>query len=195
MIATVPTGRRTTNILQMLSKSVDRILRPLKECPVQAYLSNQLQVADVVEWCLSQMSGEATVCQTSFSISEEFIRRLYHMRRAGKVKGIQLLLDHKATNKTLRLWPFIVQTIDSCFLADNHSKLILLKGSTTGEVTQVAIITSQNLTRGNRHECAIVTTDPEIFSTLEKEFQDMVKYHSVPLHELYKSKICQSPYI
>ena len=175
----------------MVSRTVDSVLRPLKECPVQAYLSNQLQVADVVEWCLSQMTGEATIRQTSFSISEEFIRRLYHMRRDGKVKDIQLLLDHKATNKTLRLWPFIVQTIDRCFLADNHSKLILLDSG----IDRVAIITSQNLTRGNRHECAIVTTDPEIFSTLEKEFQDMVQYHSVPLHELFKSKLCQSPFI
>ena len=75
---------------------------------MQAYLSNQLQVADVVEWCLNQMTGQATIRQTSFSISEEFIRRLYHIRQSGKVSDIQLLLDHKATNKTLRLWPFIV---------------------------------------------------------------------------------------
>lgn len=170
------------------SKTVDSVLRPLKECPIQAYLSNQLQVADVVEWCLSQMEGEATIRQTSFSISEEFIRRLYYIRRTGKVKDIQLLLDHKATNKTLRLWPFIAQTIDHCFLADNHSKLILLESPEM----RVAIVTSQNLTRGNRHECAIVTTVPEVFDTLSHEFQDLMQYHSVPLHELYKSKLCQS---
>lgn len=184
------------------SKTVDSVLRPLKECPLQAYLSNQLQVADVVEWCLAQMEGEVTIRQTSFSISEEFIRRLYHIRRSGKVKDIQLLLDHKATNKTLRLWPFIVQTIDHCFLADNHSKLILIEtqgtsllehgGCSYKDVAHVAIITSQNLTRGNRHECAIVTTAPEVFDTLSHEFQDLMQYHSVPLSELFKSKLCQS---
>ena len=158
---------------------------------MQAYLSNRLQVADVVDWCLAQIEGEATIRQTSFSISEEFIRRLYRLRRSGKVKDVQLLLDHKATNKTLRLWPFIVQTIDRCFLADNHSKLILLSGAKD----RVAIITSQNLTRGNRHECAIVTTDEEIFRTLEQEFEDMVQYHSVPFNEIYKSKLCQSLFI
>ena len=171
-----------------ISKTVDSVLRPISECPIQAYLSNQLQVADVVEWCLSQMEGEATIRQTSFSISEEFIRRLYYIRRTGKVKDIQLLLDHKATNKTLRLWPFIAQTIDHCFLADNHSKLILIESPEM----RVAIVTSQNLTRGNRHECAIVTTVPEVFDTLSHEFQGLMQYHSVPLHELYKSKLCQS---
>lgn len=172
----------------MRNKTVDSVLRPLKECPVQAYLTNVLQVADVVEWCLTQMTGEATIRQTSFSISEEFIRRLYQIRRSGRVKDIQLLLDHKATNKTLRLWPFIVQTIDRCFLADNHSKLILIESGSE----HVAIITSQNLTRGNRHECAIVTTDDEIYATLLGEFRDLVSFHSVPLNEIFQSKLCQS---
>jgi len=156
---------------------------------MQAYLSNQLQVADVVEWCLSQLEGEATILQTSFSISEEFIRRLYHIKKSGKVKDIQLLLDHKATNKTLRLWPFISQTIDNCFLADNHSKLILVEAAGP---FRIAIITSQNLTRGNRHECAIVTTNDDIYTVLLSEFLDLLQFHSVPLSELFKSKLCQS---
>lgn len=186
MRSTALTGSATTAILRMaISRTVESVLRPLKECPIQAYLSNQLQVADVVEWCLAQMSGEATIRQTSFSISEEFIRRLWHMRKSGKVKDIQLLLDYKATNKTLRLWPFITQTIDNCFLADNHSKLILIDAPDL----QVAIITSQNLTRGNRHECAVVTTDAAIYATLEHEFQDLLQFHSVPLSELFKSKL------
>jgi len=186
MRSTALIGSGTTLILRMaVSRTVESVLRPLKECPVQAYLSNRLQVADVVEWCLAQMSGEVAIRQTSFSISEEFIRRLYHMRRSGKVKDIQLLLDYKATNKTLRLWPFIVQTIDNCFLADNHSKLILIDAPDL----QVAIITSQNLTRGNRHECAVVTTNPEVYATLEHEFQDLLQFHSVPLSELLRSKL------
>ena len=172
-----------------LSETVDRVLQPLAECPLQAYLSNQLQVADVVEWCLAQMTGQATIRQTSFSISEEFIRRLYHMRSTGMVSDIQLLLDHKATNKTLKLWPFLVQTIDGIFLADNHSKLILLEADGP---FRVAIITSQNLTRGNRHECAIVTTDEAIYSTLEASFNDLLQHHSVPLKELYQAKLCPS---
>lgn len=171
--------------------TVDRVLRPLAECPVQAYLTNVLQVADVVEWCLPQMQGEVTIRQTSFSISEEFIRRLYHMRQSGRIKYIELVLDHKATNKTLRLWPFIVQTIDRCFLADNHSKLILIESPDS----RVAIITSQNLTRGNRHESAIVTTDRQVYDTLLSEFLDIMTRHSVPLKELFESKLCHNEFI
>mgnify|MGYP002857230829 FL=1 len=53
----------------------------------------------------------------------------------------------------------------------------------------VAIITSQNLTRGNRHESAIVTTDPNIFKTLHEEIEDLIRNHSVPLSELYNAQV------
>lgn len=56
--------------------NIDQILRPLSDTPCQAYLSNAVQVADILEWILGQV-GVAEVWQTSFSISEEFLRRLY----------------------------------------------------------------------------------------------------------------------
>lgn len=168
------------------NRAVDSVLFPLSESPLQAYLTNTLQVADVVEWCMAQMEGKVLLRQTSFSISEEFVRRLWHLRRSGKVQDVELILDHKATNKTLRLWPFLVQTIDRLFLADNHSKLILLEGS--GPM-RVAIITSQNLTRGNRQESAIITTDDVVYDTLLRSFTDIRDHHSVPLRELFNIKM------
>ena len=55
--------------------------------------------------------------------------------------------DFKATNKTLSLWRFISQVIESTYLADNHSK-ILLKQSESGH--KVSIITPQTLPDGTR---------------------------------------------
>ena len=83
--------------------SLSEILKPLSEKPNQAYLSNAVQVADILEWVLQQV-GVAEVWQTSFSISEEFLRRLFFICKANKVSRINLVLDHKATNKTLKLW-------------------------------------------------------------------------------------------
>ena len=81
--------------------SIDDYLKPLASCPLQCYLTNTLQVADVVEWVLEQV-GKATIWQTSFSISEEFLRRLFFIEKSGKVDAIHLVLDFKATQKTLR---------------------------------------------------------------------------------------------
>ena len=165
--------------------NIDQILRPLKETPFQAYLSNAVQVADILEWILSQV-GIAEVWQTSFSISEEFLRRLFFICKANKVSRINLVLDHKATNKTLKLWAFITQVIERTYLADNHSKILLVKGENGATVS---VITSQNLTRGNRHESAFISTSPEIFANLYDQVNDLITNHSVPLHDLFRERI------
>ena len=167
--------------------SIDDYLKPLASCPLQCYLTNTLQVADVVEWVLEQV-GKATIWQTSFSISEEFLRLLFFIEKSGKVDVIHLVLEFKATQKTLRLWPFLTRVIEHTYLADNHSKVILIR-SETGQT--VSIITSQNLTRGNRNESAIVTTDAAVFATFHASLTDIMKNHSVPLSELFAQKIAE----
>ena len=165
--------------------SINDILKPLGDKPYQAYLSNVLQVADVLEWVLEQV-GTAEVWQTSFSISEEFLRRLFFIEKSGQVKRFNLVLDHKATNKTLKLWAFITQVIERTYLADNHSKILLVR-SEAGDT--VSVVTSQNLTRGNRSESAFITTDKEIFATLHAQVEDLITNHSVPLNDLFSQTI------
>ena len=165
--------------------SIDKILRPLETTPFQAYLSNTVQVADILDWILSQV-GTSEIWQTSFSISEEFLRRLYFITKDKKVSRINLVLDHKATNKTLKLWAFITQVIERTYLADNHSKILLVK-SEAGDT--VSVITSQNLTRGNRHESAFISTDPDVFATLHAQVNDLITNHSVPLNDLFRERV------
>ena len=161
------------------------ILKPLSEAPSQAYLSNAVQVADLLEWILEQV-GTAKVWQTSFSISEEFLRRLFFIEKSGRVSEFNLVLDHKATNKTLKLWSFMTQVIQRTFLTDNHSKILLVQAE-SGQT--VSVITSQNLTRGNRHESAFISTDPAIFKTLHAQVEDLILNHSVPLYDLFTQRM------
>lgn len=165
--------------------SMADILKPLSEAPSQAYLSNAVQVADLLEWILEQV-GTAKVWQTSFSISEEFLRRLFFIEKSGRVSEFNLVLDHKATNKTLKLWSFMTQVIERTYLTDNHSKILLVEAH-SGQT--VAVVTSQNLTRGNRHESAFISTDKAIFDTLHSEVDDLIRNHSVPLSDLFKQRI------
>jgi len=165
--------------------TIEQWLKPLAAAENQAYLTNALQVADVLDWILDQL-GVCSVWQTSFSISEEFLRRLYFIRQGGQIKEFSLVLDMKATNKTIALWPFITQVITKTYLADNHSKILLVQ-SVKGEV--VTVITSQNLTRGNRTESAFVSTDLNIFRTIKSQIDDLITNHSVPLNEVYRDRI------
>ena len=165
--------------------SMADVVKPLSECSSQASLSNAVQVADLLEWILEQV-GTAKVWQTSFSISEEFLRRLFFIEKSGRVSEFNLVLDHKATNKTLKLWSFMTQVIQRTFLTDNHSKILLVQAE-SGET--VSVITSQNLTRGNRHESAVISTDPAIFATLHTQVTDLINNHSVPLYDLFAQRI------
>ena len=160
--------------------SMADVVKPLSECSSQAYLSNAVQVADLLEWILEQV-GTAKVWQTSFSISEEFLRRLFFIEKSGRVSEFNLVLDHKATNKTLKLWSFMTQVIERTYLTDNHSKILLVQAESGA--------TSQNLTRGNHHESAFISTDKAVFDTLHAQVTDLIDNHSVPLHDLFKQRV------
>ena len=170
------------------SASISDYLKPLADTPNQAYLTNALQVADVLEWILQQV-GKAKVWQTSFSISEEFLRRLFFIEKGGKVLEFNLVLDHKATNKTLKLWSFICQVMKHTYLADNHSKILLVE-SEAGDT--ISVVTSQNLTRGNRHESTFISTDKAIFAALHGQVTDLIQNHSVPLNDLFAQRLTQN---
>lgn len=96
------------------------------------------------------------------------------------MRSLRIVLDYKATNKTLILWPFIAQTVEHCYLADNHSKIMIINGG--GKM--VAVITSQNLTRGNRYECASIVTDTACCANIAAQLEDVIKSQSVPFHDI-----------
>ena len=80
----------------------------------------------------------------------------------------------------------MTQVIQRTFLTDNHSKILLVQAE-NGQT--VSVITSQNLTRGNRHESAFISTDPAIFARLHAEITDLINNHSVPLYDLFIQRI------
>ena len=96
-------------------------------------------------------------------------------------------MAHKSDEvRTLKLWAFITQVIERTYLADNHSKILLVK-SENGDT--VSVVTSQNLTRGNRAESVFISTDPAIFNNLFEQVNDLIKNHSVPLNDLFQNRL------
>lgn len=162
-------------------------LKPLAEASSQAYLSNMLQVADLLRWILDQ-TGPANVQITSFSISEEFLRRIFFIEKEGLITSLDIVLDFKATNKTLILWPFIEQTVENCYLASNHSKILLVYN----DRWSVAVVMSQNLTRGNRFESGFISTVRDVFDSLHQQVDYLITRQSVPFHEVFARTIGQN---
>lgn len=168
--------------------SISELLHPLDPCgSSQCFLSDFVQVADILEWIVDQV-GECSVVQSSFSVSDEFLRRLFFIRKKGKIVHYRMILDHKATNKTIKLWPFVTNVVEECLLADNHSKVMIVSPLNKA-VKGVVVISSQNLTRGNRFESSLVSNDPSVFNSISADVADMALNHSVPLHELFAGLI------
>ncbi len=164
----------------------ETLLRPLAQAQSQVLLSNKLQIADVLEWILEQAPDSCSIIQTSFSISEEFLRRMYHIKKNFSVSYIGLVLDLKATNKTVTLLPFINAVYDKAALCSNHSKVLLVQCKGFA----VSVLTSQNLTRGNRVESYSISTDPDIFKSIHDYVLNMIKYHSLPINDILGSGNC-----
>lgn len=166
------------------TETISSSLLPLTDTPVQAYISDRFQVADILKWILDQ-TGPAHVRMSSFSISEEFLRRIFFIEKSGLILSLDIILDFKATNKTLILWPFIAQTVENCYLASNHSKILLVNN----DRWNVAVVMSQNLTRGNRFESGAIITDHAVFSHLDKQFNFIITHQSVPFNEVFSRTV------
>lgn len=92
-----------------------------------------------------------------------------------------MIIDFKASNKTVKLWLFISKVYERVFMTDNHSKILLVHAR-NGKC--VSVITSQNLTRGNRFESTFITTDRKMFDNLKQNFDYISESKSLQLDEL-----------
>jgi hypothetical protein len=166
--------------LKQQNKLINKILKPLSDAPVQAYLDNRIQLFDIIEKILLE-TGEADIYISTFSSSEEFLRRIYRLKESGMIRHAVMLADLKASRKTQRLYTFISNVFDEVYLSENHSKVILIQN----KKWCVSICTSQNQTRGNRIESGIITIDKAIFDTLIAQYTDIVQHKSVMLNGLF----------
>lgn len=161
-------------------KLVNQVIKPLSGTPLQAYLDNRIQLFDIIEKILSE-TGPAEIYISTFSTSEEFLRQIFRLRKKGLITKATMLTDLKASRKTVNLYTFISNVFDNVYLAENHSKVILIRNSKW----MVSICTSQNQTRGNRTESGMITTDPRVYLDLQEQFSKIVNTNAILLDGLF----------
>ena len=138
---------------------IDQLLKPLSPGDyVGAYMDNTVQLYNLLEWVLNQ-TGKARVTVITFSLSEEFIRKVLKLRQSGLIESISLVMDLKAVQKTQKLIRFSENVFDLVSYCKVHAKVILIET----DIYNVSISGSQNATRTSRTESTIVSTLPEIF--------------------------------
>ncbi len=153
------------------------LLKPIDEVKTQAYFGRHLHTLGLIKWILAKM-GPADVWVSSYSTSEEFLRGFRLMRGGGSILSAKMLLDVKASKKTMQLWHMMSACFDEVYLGENHSKVILMRNDNF----VVSIVTSQNQTYGSRDESTIVTTEPQVFFDLLHGYLEHCKNNSLKIN-------------
>lgn len=134
--------------------------------PLQVFLSKTLQSGALLEELLT-FTGPANLTVSTFSTGEEFLRKLLRLRKEGRVMSAILFTDTKAAEKTARTRDLVTSAYDAVFFCENHSKVMIIEG----ESLTVAVLTSQNQTRGNRLESYCIMADTAVAQALKKTLQ------------------------
>ena len=145
-------------------------MKPLSPDYVGAYLNSGVQLYNFIEWILQQ-TGKSDITIMTFSISEEFIRKMWMLKQMNLIGKITLVTDFKAIQKTQKLVRFAENVFSDIHFSRTHAKVVLIDSP----IYRVSITGSQNATRGNRTESGIISTDPEIYKKLETEIQQLIK--------------------
>lgn len=166
----------------MRKSKASQYLQPLAQAPLQAYLGKGLHTLGLLTWILEQVGKVDFLWVSTYSTSEEFLSGLLNLKNEGMVGVSILVADIKAAKKTVQLDDLMRQCFNGVYLAENHSKVLLIKA---GDCF-VSVVTSQNQTYGGRAESTIVTTDQQVFNQLYNGFGQMTVSESVKIYGIHE---------
>ena len=94
------------------------------------------------------------------------------MKEDGLIRSAKIFLDHKAAEKTAKIFPLVRNCFENVYYCKNHSKVMIIRGL----MMTLVIITSQNQTRGARLESYVVMADEALADKLEAQLFELPTY-------------------
>lgn len=143
----------------------------LRMLMTRVFYTRSHQLFDYIA-AISDQIGPCNVRISTFSNSEEFLRRMRRFRTSGRFVEMKLVSDRRALTKTLRQSALMRNVYDHNYLAANHGKMVLM----WNDSYCVSILTSQNQTRGSRYEVHTVTTDRNVYDELQRSWEDIISH-------------------
>ena len=150
---------------------ISDIFKPISPGYIGADLNNKFQLYNLIEWVLEQ-TGPASVIVVTFSMSEEFIRKMLKLQKSGLLESCAVILDFKAVQKTQKIIRFAQNVFSSVSYCKTHAKVVVIETNNL-QFPGVIITGSQNATRGNRSESTVITTDEETFYNLKLKVESL----------------------
>ncbi|MDD3195327.1 MAG: hypothetical protein PHU68_05960 [Paludibacter sp.] len=135
---------------------------------LRADLNNTMQLHNIIECVVGQL-GVSKVTVVTFSVSEEFIRKIWMLRNKKMIDSIILILDFKAAQKIKKIMKLCANVFDQIHYCKIHAKVVILDAAKFS----VCVTGSQNATRGNRTESILITTREEIIIPFREKIKDL----------------------
>lgn len=152
-------------------------LEPLDEVGTQVWLNNNTQIYHIVEAVFRQIGGGCTLINATFSAGEEFARAVHRLKADGLIDYAVEIASATSVQSSVRIRPFLCSIFDEVYLTRTHAKFVLL----ANDRWRVAIITSQNQTRGDRYEVGVVTTDRYVYDYLLNRSIEIIRNDSMSI--------------
>ena len=105
----------------------------------------------------------------SFSVGEEFVRKIHTLKKKGRIKSAELVFDFKAAEKTARTNTLTTTVFDRVYYCANHAKVVVV----AGEQQTCTVLTSQNGTRGTRNEAYFITNKGDIAEYVRRKLEKL----------------------
>lgn len=103
----------------------------------------------------------------TFSISEQFIRKIWMLKNKELIGKVTVILDFKAVMKTQKLMHFTGNVFLEMYYAKTHAKIVLVENKSHN----ISITGSQNFTKGNREENGLMMNDFNFFDKYKTEIE------------------------
>ena len=130
------------------------------------YVNDSLNSHDIFDYMIDQCNGADRLFVSSFAITETYIRRFIKNRH--RINHITLLLDFTVATRQSRGTYYASRNVDELYLANNHSKIILIEN-------KAVAIMSNNATDNSRFESGLVSFNPEMVHKYSELIERMLQ--------------------
>lgn len=127
----------------------------------------KVKIYDFLYSILVNFKG-ADLCISTFSISEEFIRKVQLLKENGSVNNVVVIVDESVLFKNKNILFYAVEVCDKIYLTTNHSKVIIIN-------QDKVIISSANMNSNFRYEAGVEITDHTTVLYFLNEFENICK--------------------
>ena len=139
-------------------KDLERHLGKLERDRNYHYWSRgQWSMHELLEFLLMQ-TGPADVWLTTWTITENPVRRLFALRNEGIIKTLSCVLDYRIQGRKSGPFQLLEQTADRIKLAQCHAKAIAI----ANDEWKVSVIGSANFSMNPRLEAGVICTAPNV---------------------------------